>query len=91
VTHVAYRWADDVFCEEDIVAAMTDHEPWKAWADAGNVPGEGRADDDLLDIAFFFTIDLDDPEELANVGWPVKMDEPPDPPEICSGCLCWFS
>lgn len=91
MTHVAYRWAGDVFCEEDIVAAMTDHEPWSAWIDAGNLPTEGDADGDLDSIAFFFMLDTEDEAETEKVGWPVKLADLPDPPEICSGCLNWFT
>lgn len=91
MTHVAYEWGGDVFCEEDIIAAMTDHAPWSEWISAGHEPTEGGADIDLRSIALYFMIDTDDEAETRKVGWPVKLDDLPDPPEICSGCLRWFT
>lgn len=89
MTHVAYRWNGDLFCEEDIVATLTEHEPWSAWRDAGNEPTEDDAEYELDDIAEMFRIDRRNNLQVAERGFPARLSDLPK--SFCSFCLHWFS
>lgn len=89
--HIPYEWNESLFCEEDIVAYLTEHQPWDAWIHSGNEPGEEHAEKELDSIAEYFGIDRDDAEEVERNGFPRRLPEPPDPPGFCSGCLNHFS
>jgi hypothetical protein len=89
MTHIAYRWSSDLFCEEDIVAKLTEYEPWSAWRDAGNDPAADDSEYELDDIADMFRIDRSDPVQVAERGFPERL--PDLPTDFCSFCLNWFS
>lgn len=87
----AYRWQGDLFCEGDIVAAMTDHEPWSRWLLYGNDPGDADTETELNDLAAMFGINRDDQADVEAHGFPVILTDPPHPPDFCSGCMQWFT
>lgn len=91
MTHTAYQWHGDLFCEGDIVASLTDHEPWSAWLSAINVPGDEDAETELDAIAEHFDIDRADEIECARRNFPVRLTALPDPPSFCSACFGWFT
>lgn len=91
MTHTAYRWRGDTFCEGDVVHVLTDHEPWSAWLSDLNVPGDEDAEAQLNEIATQFHVDRDDEIDCARRDFPVRLPGTPDPPTICSGCYLWFS
>lgn len=87
MAHTAYRWRGDLFCEDDIVATLTEAEPWSAWLEE-HEPGERGTDVELMSIARKFGVKRRDPE---GQDFPVKLNEIPEPPFFCSACLNWFS
>jgi hypothetical protein len=91
VTHTAYQWHGDLFCERDIVSKLTDDAPWSAWIDDEHVPGDLPAEDELDEIADKFGIDRDDEIDCARRNFPVRLATLPDPPSFCSECLSWFT
>jgi hypothetical protein len=88
MTHVAYRWGSDLFCEGDIVSVITDHKPWSAWVAAGHEPSVHSAEEELDDIAEFLGIDRHDPEQMLMYQFPLRIPYPPE--GFCAVCLCWF-
>jgi hypothetical protein len=90
MTDFPYEWKGDYFCDDDIVAAITDYTPWSLWTFAGNTPGEDSAEDELDDIAAMFNIDRDDPVAVARREFPVLLHVLPNEPVFCSACFRWF-
>ena len=87
--HVAYRWHGDLYCEEDIVAVMTEHYPYLAWREAGGEPTASDTEDELDDIAAMFRIDRRDNLAVAERDFPVRLHKLP--PGFCAFCFQWFS
>lgn len=83
----AYLWKGDLFCDGDIVPALTDDSPWHNWITDGGEPSDDT-EDDLDDIADMFDIDRQDPVEVAEAGFPVLVRNPTD--GLCVVCLRFF-
>lgn len=93
MTHIPYQWRDDLYCEEDIVDALTRQNPWSEWLDdEDNQPGAEDAEEQLDDIADLLGIDREDSDErLIEQDFPVRLNSTPEPPSFCTDCLRFFS
>lgn len=90
MTHTPYQWKGNLYCEGDIVFALTDHEPWSKWLDTHEA-NTRSAEAELTSIAIMFGFSRNDPVAVGQHGFPVRLKEPPEPPSFCSGCAQWFT
>jgi hypothetical protein len=86
--HSAYKWDGALYCEGDIVAVLTLHEPWTAWRDAGGDPTEDDTETELNEIAAMFQINRRDNLQVAERGFPRRLHHLPE--DFCVFCLRWF-
>lgn len=87
-----YLWRENFYCEGDIVATLTDEEPWSAWIAAGYEPGEDDVETQLTQIARMVRVNRSNAGSVRRGDFPVKLDSPPsDPTAFCRACLHWFT
>jgi hypothetical protein len=89
VNEPIYLWKGDYFCGGDIVGSLTEDEPWSAWVEGG---GNANADASALaEIAEYFNIDAENPADIADNNFPLKLRKAPEPPSFCRVCMQWFT
>jgi hypothetical protein len=86
--HVAYKWAGDLYCGDDIVGALTQQFPWHAWIDAGGDPTMFDVETELDEIAQMFRIDRRDMWLVDERNFPERLDN--QHPGFCTVCKRWF-
>ncbi len=89
MTQHAYKWDGHLYCESDIVAILTLHEPWTAWRDAGGDPAAHDAEYELDEIADMFHINRRDNLQVAEEGFPRRLHNLPE--DFCVFCKRWFN
>lgn len=82
-----YRWQGNLYHGHEIVALLTELEPWKEWLGDGNQPG-ADPERDLDSIAAYFQIDRHDIEQVTRRGLPYPEARAEG---FCSECLNWFT
>lgn len=86
--HSAYKWRGDLYCEDDIVAVLTEEFPWHVWRDQGGDPTEDDAETELDEIAAMFRIDRDALDHVRATGFPERLGD--QHPGFCAFCKRWF-
>ena len=86
--HVAYKWQGHLYCEGDIVAVLTMHQPWIRWREYGGDPAAHDAEYELDDIAEMFNINRKDNLDVAENDFPRRISNPPE--DFCVFCKRWF-
>lgn len=87
--HAAYKWQGRLYCEGDIVAVLTLHEPWIKWRDQGREPATHDAEFELDEIAAMFSINRRDSLDVAEQDFPRRLPNLPE--DFCVHCRTWFA